>query len=372
MKKTNDTIRILQVVNIMDRAGLETMIMNYYRNIDKTKIQFDFLTHRPEDGAYDEEIKKMGGRIYKAPRLMPNNFIKYFKYMKSFFKEHPEYKIVHSHIDAMSYLPLKAAKKNNVPIRIAHSHSSKLDKDYKYILKLIFKKNILKVATHNFACSNLAGKFLFKNKKYILLKNAICLDDFKYNAKIRDKIRNGMSISKEALVIGHVGRFCYIKNQLFLVDIFNEIHKEVPNSYLLLIGKGPDLEKIKQKITKYNLDKNVILLIDRNDVNELYQAMDIFVMPSLFEGLPVVGVEAQANGLPCLFSNKISEEILITNNSEQMKLNNDVIEWKNKILSINTNRNKNAIKEMQEAGYDIKSSVKKLEKKYIDLYKNDK
>ena len=133
-------IRILQVVNIMDRAGLETMLMNYYRNIDRTKVQFDFLTHRIEKGAYEDEIISMGGKVYHAPRLYPQNYKKYFGFMKAFFMEHPEYKIIHSHIDAMSYFPLQAAKNSGVPVRIAHSHSSKFDRDIKLPIKFIAKK----------------------------------------------------------------------------------------------------------------------------------------------------------------------------------------------------------------------------------------
>ena len=129
-------IRILQCVNDMHRAGLETMLMNYYRNIDRDKIQFDFLTHRPNRSDYDDEIESLGGKMYYAPRLYPQNYPEYFKWMKRFFAEHPEYKVVHSHIDAMSYLPLKAAKAANIPVRIAHSHNTSIDKDFKYLLKL--------------------------------------------------------------------------------------------------------------------------------------------------------------------------------------------------------------------------------------------
>ena len=148
-------IRVLQVVNDMRRAGLETMLMNYYRNIDRNEVQFDFLTHRPYDGAYDEEIDRLGGKIYHAPRLYPQNYPQYFKYMKAFFEEHPEYRIIHSHIDSMSFFPLLAAKKSGVPIRVGHSHNSKLDRDMKYPIKYFALKGMPKVANVYFSCGEL-------------------------------------------------------------------------------------------------------------------------------------------------------------------------------------------------------------------------
>ena len=204
-------IRILQVVNNMHRAGLETMLMNYYRRMDKEVIQFDFLTHRPEKDDYDDEIESMGGKVYHAPRLYPQNYPAYFKYMKQFFKEHPEYQIVHSHIDAMSYLPLLAAKKAGVPIRIAHSHNTSIDKDFKLLLKLYFRSRITSVANHYCACGEEAGKFLFQEKEYTFVPNAIDPIKFLYNDVIRKKKRNELQINNE-LVIGHVGRISYQKN----------------------------------------------------------------------------------------------------------------------------------------------------------------
>ena len=173
-------IRILQCVNIMDRAGLENMLMNYYRNIDRTKIQFDFLTHREEKGAYEDEIISMGGKVYHAPRLYPQNYPLYFKWMKNFFTKHPEYKIVHSHIDAMSYFPLLAAKKASVPIRIAHSHSSKLDRDIKLPIKYFALKKLPFVSNGYCACGQKAGKFMFGSRRFSVIHNAIDLQKFSY------------------------------------------------------------------------------------------------------------------------------------------------------------------------------------------------
>lgn len=198
-------IRILQAVNIMDRAGLETMLMNYYRNIDRTKLQFDFLTHRVERGAYEDEIIELGGKVFHAPRLYPQNYVKYFRYMKAFFEIHPEYKIIHSHVDAMSAFPLYAAKKKNIPVRIAHSHTSKLERNMKYPIKFAAKLAIPYFANQYYSCGELAGKFLFGDRKIQIVHNAIELEKYRYNEQARKKQRRKLGLD-DAFVVGHVGR----------------------------------------------------------------------------------------------------------------------------------------------------------------------
>ena len=360
-------IRILQSVNIMDRAGLETMLMNYYRHMNHAVVQFDFLTHRQQEGAYENEIKKMGGIVYHAPRLYIQNLPRYFRYMKSFFEEHKEYKIIHSHNDTMSYFPLLAAKKSEIPIRSAHSHSSKLDKDLKFPIKYLALKQIHNVATKNCACGDKAGQFMFPNSEFKVIRNAVNFEKFAFNKEIRNRKRQELHV-KGKFVIGHVGRYCYIKNQLFLLDVFNAVLTKKPESHLLLVGKGQDQYKIEEKIKKLGIEKNVSLLIDRADVAEIYQAMDVFVMPSLFEGLPVVGVEAQANGLQCIVSDKISKEILLTNSIEMLAINDGADKWAKVILNVNRERNKTAKDELHKAGYDIIDEAKKLQQWYVNLY----
>lgn len=191
-------MRILQVVNDMHRAGLETMLMNYYRNIDRTKIQFDFLTHRPYKSDYDDEILSLGGRMYYAPRLYPQNYIQYFRWMDKFFEEHLEYQIMHSHIDSMSYLPLLAAKRANVPVRIAHSHNTSIDRDLKYPLKQLFRTRITKVANEYCACGEEAGKFLFGNRDFKVIPNAIETERFIYKEEVRKRVRKLKDV-----VLGH-------------------------------------------------------------------------------------------------------------------------------------------------------------------------
>lgn len=359
-------IRILQVVNMMDRAGLETMLMNYYRNIDRTKVQFDFLTHRENDGAYDEEIKQLGGKVYHAPRLMPQNYPAYFKWMKNFFKEHPEYKIVHSHIDTMSFFPLYAAKLSNIPLRISHSHSSKLDKDFKFPIKYVAKLFLPKVANTYFSCGQKAGEFLYKNRNFKIVNNACDVGKFVFENNKREELKEKFELENK-FVIGHVGRYCYIKNQLFILDIFKEFLSIKKDSVLVLIGKGPDEDKIREKIKTLGIEDKVLLLIDRNDVNELYNMMDAFIMPSLFEGLPVVAVEAQINGLKCFMSDKISDEVKITDTLVMISLDKSAKEWAEIIYTSNCERNRESVNQIKQKGYDISVEAKKLMEYYIHI-----
>lgn len=361
-------LRILQSVNAMDRAGLETMLMNYYRAIDRRVVQFDFLTHRPWEGAYDEEIRSLGGKVFYAPRLYPQNLPSYYKYMSSFFATHPEYRILHSHIDAMSYYPLKAARRSGIPVRIAHSHNTKIDMDLKLPIKHYALKSIQKVANYNCACGIAAGNFMFGDKQFKVIRNAIDLERFAYNVQIREKVRNDLNIQGN-LVIGHVGRYCRVKNQMFLLDVFREVLMRNKSSILLLIGKGQYEHKIREKARALGIEDQICLLIDRSDVDRLYQAMDVFVLPSLFEGLPVVSIEAQACGLPCVVSDEISPEVNLTSSVQQFPLSLGASKWADIIIKVCGQRNPNAVPELREAGYDISREAKLLQIWYEDLYK---
>lgn len=361
-------IRILQVVNDMQRAGLETVIMNYYRSVDRDKIQFDFLMHRPERSDYDDEIESMGGKIYRAPRLYPQHYPAYFKYMKEFFKEHPEYTIVHSHIDAMSYLPLLAAKKAGIPVRIAHSHSTLIDKDFKLPLKLFFRKMLPSVTTHFCTCGDKAGEFLFPKKTCHWVPNAIDAKKFLYSKEIRSEKRKELNLSDE-LVIGHVGRFCYPKNHSFLIDIFSEICKIESNVKLMLVGVGEKMEEIQEKVKELNLEEKVVFLGKRTDVAELYQAIDLFLMPSLFEGVPVVGVEAQFAGVSCVFSDKVPTEVGFSEEVKFISLNKSAKEWAEEVVNVLrvSKERETKSKQQLESAYNIENAKKILEEYYMSL-----
>ena len=271
-------IRVLQCVNDMHRAGLETMLMNYYRNIDRTKIQFDFLTHRPDKSDYDDEILSLGGKVYYAPRLYPQNYPAYFKYMKKFFAEHPEYQIVHSHIDSMSYLPLLAAKKAGVPIRIAHSHNTSIDKDFKYILKQYFRKKITKAANYYCACGQEAGEFLFPGKEFTFIPNAIEVDKFLYNEEVRDRKRKDLGLTSE-FVVGHVGRLSYQKNHELLIACMQVCYTELSENTERIEQAEAEITALREQLKNTILHKQDMEM--RN--TEVYKYMHNLLGPDVVE-----------------------------------------------------------------------------------------
>lgn len=365
--RKEEPIRVLQCVSNMNRAGIETMLMNYYRNIDLSKIQFDFIVNKDEEGDYAEEIRKMGGKIYVSPGLNPLKWFKYQKFMNDLFKTNPNYKIIHCQNEAMGFPALFAAKKNNIPIRISHSHNTTTRIDFKWPIKILYKYLLRKNANILVACSKAAGKYLF-GKDVEVINNAIDSEKFIFNAEKRKKIREMYNV-KEKFVIGHVGRFEPQKNHEFLIDMFFEYLKVNNNSILMLIGDGSLKNKIEDKVKKLGIVDQVIFVGNIPNVNDYYQAMDLFVLPSFHEGLPVVGVEAQASGLKCLLSNKITEETDITGNVVFLPIDNTK-EWINEIEKNNSYKRENLKKVLIEKNFDIKSGAKKIEKMYLNLYQN--
>lgn len=357
--KDNKPIRILQCVNDMHRAGLETMLMNYYRHIDRTKIQFDFLTHRPYRSDYDDEIESLGGRVFYAPRLYPWNLPKYFRWMKKFYLEHPEYKIVHSHIDAMSYLPLKAAKKSGVPVRIAHSHNTGIDRDYKYLLKKIYRSKLGRVCTHRFSCGRQAGLFLFGGKDFTIIPNAVDAREFAFNEDKRANKRRELGLRDE-FVVGHIGRMSYQKNHAFLLKIFNEILKREPKSILLLVGVGEKEGDIRKKAYDMGIIERVFFLGNRSDVADLYQAFDVFILPSIFEGVPVVGIEAQFSGLDCFFSDTVPSEVSFSEKCHFLRLSDNEVEWAEEVLNSSFCPKERRAKSLLDSIYNIEIAESKL------------
>ena len=294
-----EPIRVLNLFTIMNRGGAETMVMNYYRNIDRTKVQFDFLVHRDEKGAYDDEILSLGGKIYHMIPIYPQNFLTYKKMLREFFNEHKEYKIIHSHMSELGYFAFKEAKKQGIPIRICHAHNAPHMWDLKMIMRTYFKKMMMSYITHMFTCGNEAGEWLYgkKNlKNMIMLNNAVDAKKFEYDKNKANRLKIEMGL-KDKFVVGHVGRFNVQKNHIFLLEIFNELYKIDDSSVLLLAGMGEEEDKIKQKVKELNLDNVVRFLGVRNDVDNLMQVFDIFLFPSLYEGLPVTLIVAQSSGL---------------------------------------------------------------------------
>lgn len=365
-------IRVLHSVSNMDRAGIETMLMNYYRHIDREKVQFDFLCNKTKPGAYDKEIESLGGRIFHSPGLNPLKFLEYKKFMFEVFKENPEIKIMHSHNGELAYQSLYAAYKYGIKTRICHAHNTKIEPNLKKPLKLLYKTQLKKVANNYWGCGVDAVRFYFGNKivednKYMVLHNAIEVDRFIYNENIRNRLKREMNLN-DKFVIGHVGRFMEQKNHDYILEIFKEVLKEEPNAVLLLIGDGELEEFIKRKAKKLNIYESIKFMGNVNNVNELYQVMDIFILPSLFEGLPVVGIEAQAAGLKCLFSDKVTRETEITDNVYYLGIEkNNLKEWKEKILSNLTYDRKNQKEKIVKAGYSIEDEAVKLVDKYIEF-----
>lgn len=358
-------IRILHCVNDMHRAGLETMLMNYYRHIDRSKIQFDFLSHRPYESDYDREIMSLGGRVYHAPRLYPQNYIRYFQYMKQFYKDHPEYKIVHSHIDSMSYLPLSAAMKAGIPVRIAHSHNTSMDRDFKYLLKQYFRTRITRVANCYCACGQDAGVYLFgDNTAFTIIPNAIETNQFLFNETVRKKVRKKLRLD-HSFVVGHVGRLSYQKNHRFLIEVFKNVYDRDANAKLMLVGSGEKEEEIRNQVHTFHLDDAVVFLGNRSDVNELYQAMDVFVMPSFFEGIPVTGIEAQFAGLTCLFSDKVPVEVDFSEHCKFLPLESGSAVWASEVLKHREEKKRTG--SISDGRYDITYAYRMLESYYMKL-----
>ena len=358
-------IRVLQIVTNMRRGGLETMLMNYYRHIDRNKVQFDFLVHRDFESDYDKEILELGGKIYHISRLIPWSS-SYRKKLRAFFTSHPEYKIVHVHQDCLSSVALECAKKCGVPVRIAHSHSSSQDKNWKYLIKLYYMRFIPKYATYLFACGAAAGDWMFNGHSYYLIKNAIETEKYCYSPEKAKLMRRKLHIKDDETVLGHVGRFSAAKNHRFLLEIFSECLKINQKVRLLLVGNGENQEEIKKIVEEQGFADKVIFTGARPDVNDLMQAMDVFVFPSLYEGLPLTMIEAQASGLHCVISNKVPDECIVTNDLvTYCKLEEKPSKWAEIILQKAQFPRTSHAQEIKKAGYDISDAARKLEDFYL-------
>lgn len=371
----NEPIRIAHIIGKWLGGGVEAVVMNYYRHIDRNKIQFDFICDNDSTNIPYQEIEELGGKVILVPPYQ--KIFDYQKELKKVLKE-GNYKIIHSHINTLSIFPLRIAKKVGIPVRIAHSHSTTNKKEWKKnLLKQTLRPFSKVYATDYFACSEHAGRWLFGNKtfdkgKVFILNNAIDLDKFKYDENVRKEMRKELNISDDTLVIGHIGRFVEQKNHRFLIDIFNELHKQNDNSILLLIGQGPLMEEIKQKVNSLNLTDSVKFLGQRNDVNKLYQAMDVFIFPSLYEGLGMVLIEAQASGLPCIASTEVPIIAKVLNNTEFIELEEPINIWISKINEIINCNRKIDLEIVRNLGYDIKIESKKLENEYTKILQNFK
>jgi len=352
-------LRVLHVFGSLDRGGAETMIMNLYRKIDRNKIQFDFIVHGNEIGAYEKEIESYGGKVYHLSKYKGTNHFTYIKEWKNFLEKHKEYEIIHSHMRSTASIYLAIAKKMN-RTGIIHSHSTSSGKGFVALVKDILQLRLRFISDYFFACSSEAGKWLFGKKvcqreNFFLIKNAVDAEKFSYCEETRVKMRKKLGLEHN-IIIGHIGRFIPVKNHEFIIDIFQRILQILPEARLMLVGEGSLETIIQDKVNNLGLSDKVLFTGVRTDIANLLQAMDLLVMPSLFEGLPVVLIESQAAGLPTLISTQISDEVKITNLVENLSLEDSPNEWAQKSVAMMEKlKRRNTYQELFEAGYDMPS-----------------
>lgn len=345
--------------------------------MDRDKIQFDFLCNKEKPGAYDKEILQMGGKIFHTPGLNPIKYFKYLKYMKEVFKKNGEYRIVEAHNGALGVYALHAAKVNNVPVRIFHAHGASITKDWKLPIKLVCKAMLPANMNYHFSCGIAAARCYFgdkvvRQKDYELIPNAIDVKEFVFNEDIRKNLRSQYNLDGKN-VLGHVGRFMKQKNHTFLIDVFERVAQKDKDAVLVLLGDGELMDEIRKKVNDKKLDDRVVFVGNVANANEWYNAFDVFVLPSIWEGLPVVGVEAQANDLPCIFSDCITREIELLEKTKFISLDTDVTVWADEIIDKfkYTNR-KNNMSLITDKNYNIEIESKKLQERYLQLYKEKK
>lgn len=358
----NEPTRILNLFTIMNRGGAETMVMNYYRAIDKSKIQFDFMVHRQELGAYDDEIEAMGGRIFRMCPIYPQNLFSYQRMLRTFFDNHSEYKILHSHMSELGYFAFKEAIRHDVPVRICHAHNAPVFSSETALEKLkripreLLARQMRKLSTDYFTCSQIAGEWLFGKKnseKLIFMRNAIDAQAFAYNATQALRVKADLGWT-DKFVIGHVGRFCPQKNHDFLIDIFKVFHRKYPDSILALVGSGELQGKMQEKVRDLGLEKDVYFLGNRADMPDIYQAFDVFLFPSFYEGLPVSLIEAQASGLPCVISDTISNQTRLTPAYYPVSLKEKPEQWVTQLEKcMGRNERRITTEYIIQAGFDI-------------------
>lgn len=369
------SIRVLQIGMTKNIGGLETYLMQQFDHLDKTKVMYDFVNITSEDEiVFKDKILQAGGRIYGVRSRHSNPIRHYWQWIRLLHHIAKNYKAIVLNSNSITYVfPIFIARFFGIPMRVMHSHNSGFEQKIGLAKRLIIAMNRILLkwgATDYFACSKLAGEWMFgKDSHFTVIPNAIDCAKYRFNENVRNQVRQSLGI-EDQFVIGHVGRFTYQKNHSFLLDIFHEIHKQNSHSVLLLVGDAVEdmsfYRAAKEKVKQYHLEDCVQFLGMRNDVPQLMQAMDCFVLPSKFEGLPVVGIEAQAAGLPCFFADTITREVGITELVYFFPIQNNEKQWAEIIVGTCKNgKRKNMEKEISNAGYDIQSEIRKIENFYI-------
>lgn len=386
----SETIRVLHVLGGVGLGGAESRIMDLYRQMDTDEIQFDFLVHskamnqsisfamnharsfdrnhaysngkrvrKPE--FYDEEILSLGGHIYALPKFKVYNYFAYRKAVQNFFRQHHEFRVVQGHMTSTAGIYLPIARKCGVPVTVAHSRNAGVVKGLRGVATKFFRRNLARKADFCFACSELAGEDVFGQKemrsgRVKIIHNAIDAARFTYDSRMRDEVRTRLGLKNE-LVVGHVGRFNYQKNHPYLIDVFAQLCAIRQDVALLLLGEGPDMERIKEKCRVLGIEEKVRFLGNQKQPEDYYQAMDIFLLPSFFEGLPGVLVEAQAAGLRCFVSDTVTREAEATDLVTYLSIEQPASEWAEKIIAAADYERQNTFQRMKDAGFDVKAQA---------------
>ena len=370
----SEPIRILQVVSGMERGGIENMLMNVFRKIDRNEVMFDFLIHAEKEAEFEKEIAALDGRIYRLPeKRSVKSFFSYMRELEKFFSAHGEYRIVHCHMNALSVFPLFAAKRAKVPVRIAHSHTTKSSGKQKAAVKSFLKLFINRFCNYRFACSEGAGRYLFGRRmlesgKVTVIKNGVDCERFAFDEEKRRSMKKALSLFDCDVVLCHAGRFDRYKNQSFVLEILNELKKSGVKAKAVLLGEGEDFEKVKAFSKKLSLEKSVIFPGVVSNVSDYLQAADVFVFPSLFEGLPLTLIEAQANGLSVFASSAVSAECNVCETVRFLPLEYGAKFWADEIKSAMPFERADNGKKIRKAGYDSAQGAEEIKNFYLEKW----
>ncbi len=370
-KKTeqNEILHVLHVFGKLNRGGAESRVMDLYRNVDRAKVQFDFMQHTTKVCDFQPEIEQLGGKVYHVPPFRFWNYFSYCKAWKQFIREHPEIRIVHGHMTSTASIYLPIVHKKGV-FTIAHSRNAGVDKGIKGKLTKFLRRNLTEKCDRCFACSKLAGEAVFGKEameqgNVTIIPNAIDAARFTFDPEVRKQKREELHIQPEEFLIGEVGRFDPQKNQKYAVEILAECRKKNFPAKLILIGEGPLMETVRQQVEELQLQEYVIFTGLQKNVVPFYQAMDFFLLPSFYEGLPGVAVEAQASGLRGILSDAITTETAMTSLMEFRNVQEPAEVWADRIMACGHYERQNTLKEMQEAGFDVKNLAKRLQDFYL-------
>lgn len=370
-KKTeqNEILHVLHVFGKLNRGGAESRVMDLYRNVDRAKVQFDFMQHTTKVCDFQPEIEQLGGKVYHVPPFRFWNYFSYCKAWKQFIREHPEIRIAHGHMTSTASIYLPIVHKKGV-FTIAHSRNAGVDKGIKGKLTKFLRRNLAEKCDRCFACSKLAGEAVFGKEameqgNVTIIPNAIDAARFTFDPEVRKQKREELHIQPQEFLIGEVGRFDPQKNQKYAVEILAECRKKNFPAKLILIGEGPLMENVRQQVEELRLQEYVIFTGLQKNVVPFYQAMDFFLLPSFYEGLPGVAVEAQASGLRGILSDAITTETAMTSLMEFRSVQEPAKVWADRIMACGHYERQNMLKQMQETGFDVKNLANRLQDFYL-------